>query len=87
MLMANSFDYASRYADARKDIASWLKEGSLKRRFHMVKGLENAPQAVNLLFSGGNTGKLCVFIFPRILWLAEMGFISVVQVSDIPTKL
>ena len=63
MLMVNSFDYASRYADARKDIASWLKEGSLKRRFHMVKGLENAPQAVNLLFSGGNTGKLCVSFF------------------------
>ena len=55
-----SFDYASQYAEARREIAEWLKEGSLKRRFHVVQGLHNAPQALNLLFTGGNTGKLYV---------------------------
>ncbi|TBU33325.1 alcohol dehydrogenase [Dichomitus squalens] len=53
-------DYAPRYAEARKEIAEWLKEGSLKRRFHVVQGLQNAAQAMNLLFTGGNTGKLVV---------------------------
>ncbi len=53
-----SFDYADRFAQARQELSSWIKDGSLKRRFHIVKGIENAPQALNLLFTGGNTGKL-----------------------------
>jgi NADPH-dependent curcumin reductase CurA len=27
---------------------------------HMIEGLENAPDALNLLYTGGNTGKLLV---------------------------
>ena len=27
---------------------------------HIVEGLENAPEALNLLFTGGNTGKVIV---------------------------
>ncbi|TFK92657.1 alcohol dehydrogenase [Polyporus arcularius HHB13444] len=54
------FDYAKQYSEARQEIAAWLKDGSFKRRFHVVKGLQNAPEALNLLFSGGNTGKLIV---------------------------
>ncbi|KAI0649071.1 alcohol dehydrogenase [Trametes meyenii] len=54
------FDYADRYAEALHEIGSWLKDGSLKRRFHIVQGLQNAPDALNLLFTGGNTGKLIV---------------------------
>ncbi|OSD06614.1 alcohol dehydrogenase [Trametes coccinea BRFM310] len=54
------FDYAKRYPEAQRELASMLKDGSLKRKFHIVKGLENAPDALNLLFSGGNTGKLVV---------------------------
>lgn len=57
-----SFDYAKQYSEARKEIGAWLKDGSFKRRFHVVKGLQNAPEALNLLFSGGNTGKLYVFL-------------------------
>ena len=59
-----SFDYAKQYSEARKEIGAWLKDGSCKRRFHVVKGLQNAPEALNLLFSGGNTGKLYVFLVP-----------------------
>ncbi|CDO70644.1 hypothetical protein BN946_scf184756.g10 [Trametes cinnabarina] len=54
------FDYAKRYPEAQRELAEMLREGSLKRKFHIVKGLENAPEALNLLFSGGNTGKLVV---------------------------
>ncbi|KAI0367805.1 alcohol dehydrogenase [Pilatotrama ljubarskyi] len=54
------FNYIDRYAEARRELASWLQDGSLKRRYHIVKGLQNAPDALNLLFSGGNTGKLIV---------------------------
>ncbi|KAI0661771.1 alcohol dehydrogenase [Cubamyces menziesii] len=54
------FDYAARYPEAQRELASWLQDGSLKRRFHIVKGLDKAPDALNLLFNGGNTGKLVV---------------------------
>ncbi|THH20723.1 hypothetical protein EW146_g665 [Bondarzewia mesenterica] len=53
-----SLDYASQYAEARKEIAGWLADGSLKRKFQIVEGLENAPHALTMLFNGGNTGKL-----------------------------
>jgi NADPH-dependent curcumin reductase CurA len=56
-----SFDYAKDYPTAIADMSQWLAEGSLKRKFHVVEGLENAPQALPMLFSGGNTGKLLVF--------------------------
>ncbi|OJT07445.1 hypothetical protein TRAPUB_1688 [Trametes pubescens] len=52
------FDYAKRYPEALRDLSAWAKDGSLKRRFHVVKGLDNAPEALKILFSGGNTGKL-----------------------------
>jgi len=35
-------------------------EGKLKHRDTIVEGLEQAPTAVNLLFDGGNLGKLLV---------------------------
>jgi len=39
-------------------MAQWIGEGKLKRKFHIVEGLEQTPQHLNLLFTGGNTGKL-----------------------------
>jgi NADPH-dependent curcumin reductase CurA len=41
-------------------MARGLADGSIKRKFHIVEGLEQAPVALPMLFSGGNTGKLCV---------------------------
>ncbi|KAJ6505990.1 hypothetical protein DFH09DRAFT_1335068 [Mycena vulgaris] len=41
-------------------MARGLADGSLKRKFHIVEGLEQAPVALPMLFSGGNTGKLVV---------------------------
>jgi hypothetical protein len=36
--------------------------GKLKDRQTVVEGLEKAPDAINMLFSGGNIGKLLVKI-------------------------
>ena len=55
------FDYASEYASARKELAKGLSSGAIKRKFHIVEGgIEQAPISLPMLFSGGNTGKLCV---------------------------
>ncbi|KAF8841215.1 NAD(P)-binding protein [Paxillus ammoniavirescens] len=52
------FDYTSQYPKAIGDLASALGDGTLKRKFHVVEGIENAPKALLMLFSGANTGKL-----------------------------
>ena len=56
-------DYAKQYPVAMKAITEWIGKGLLKRKFHIVNGLDAAPSALPLLYSGGNTGKLCVVFF------------------------
>ncbi|KAI0029781.1 alcohol dehydrogenase [Vararia minispora EC-137] len=51
-------DYRERWAEGREVIAKGLADGSLKRRFEVVEGLENVPRVYNRLFSGENKGKL-----------------------------
>ncbi len=53
-------DYFDRLAEAQAQLATWLGEGKLKSAEHVVEGLEHAPDALNLLFTGGNTGKVVV---------------------------
>ncbi len=53
-------DYASRYLDAGKQLGMWKMMGKLKDRQTVVKGLEKAPEAINMLFKGENIGKLIV---------------------------
>jgi NADPH-dependent curcumin reductase CurA len=55
-------DYLPRIAEADRDFIKWKQEGRLKHRVHLVAGLENAPDAVNLLFDGKNFGKLILKI-------------------------
>ncbi|KIK83039.1 hypothetical protein PAXRUDRAFT_832109 [Paxillus rubicundulus Ve08.2h10] len=52
------FDYTPQYPKAIRDLASALGDGTLKRKFHVVEGIENASKALLMLFSGANTGKL-----------------------------
>lgn len=52
------FDYANRYPEAVTAMAQWMQEGSLKTREDIVRGLENFPQALLMLFEGKNFGKL-----------------------------
>ncbi len=54
------FDYHDRYQEARAWLAYHLRAGRLRQRLHVVKGLDRAPDALAMLFTGGNTGKLVV---------------------------
>jgi NADPH-dependent curcumin reductase len=53
-------DYVSRFMDAGKQLGMWKMMGKLKDRQTIVQGLEKAPDAINMLFTGENMGKLIV---------------------------
>ena len=53
-------DYLDRFPEAQAAMAGWVAEGAIKHREHVVDGLDHSVEALNLLFSGGNTGKVVV---------------------------
>jgi NADPH-dependent curcumin reductase CurA len=53
-------DYAHRYGEFVSQMSTWLKEGKIKYREHIVDGLENAPLAFIGLLEGKNFGKLVI---------------------------
>jgi hypothetical protein len=53
-------DYLDRFPEAQMALFTLLAEGKLQHSEHVVEGLENAGDALNLLFTGGNTGKVIV---------------------------
>jgi NADPH-dependent curcumin reductase CurA len=53
-------DYIGRFPEAQAEMAGWLASGQIKAAEHIVEGLERAPEALNMLFTGGNTGKVIV---------------------------
>lgn len=53
-------DFMDRFTEATTQLATWYLEGKLQHEETAVEGLEQAPEAVNLLFDGGNIGKLVV---------------------------
>jgi hypothetical protein len=55
-------DYASRFMEAATQLGQWKMFGKIKDRETIVEGIEKAPDAINMLFTGGNTGKLIVKI-------------------------
>ena len=57
-------DHFHRAPAAFAALSAWIGEGKIKWKDHVVAGLENAPDALALLFSGGNDGKLMVQISP-----------------------
>ncbi|KDQ15908.1 hypothetical protein BOTBODRAFT_130652 [Botryobasidium botryosum FD-172 SS1] len=54
------FDFYQQFDEAVAEMSQWMREGSLKRKFHIEEGLEKCPEYLPLLYSGGNTGKLLV---------------------------
>lgn len=55
------FDFADKYAAARKELAQWLSEGKLKRKETIVQGgISQAENALVGLFAGKNIGKTLV---------------------------
>jgi NADPH-dependent curcumin reductase CurA len=55
-------DYASRFAEAQMELAGLVLAGALQHQEHVLAGLERAPEALNLLFTGGNHGKMLVAV-------------------------
>lgn len=53
-------DYFARLGEFYAEMAKWVAEGKIKHDVHVVNGIENALSGLNLLFTGGNTGKLLV---------------------------
>jgi NADPH-dependent curcumin reductase CurA len=53
-------DYGARFGEATAQLAQWYAAGKLKTRQTIVEGLERAPDAVGMLFTGQNIGKLMV---------------------------
>ena len=53
-------DYFPRLGEFIADMSKWVGEGKIKYDTTVVKGIENALTALNMLFTGGNTGKLLV---------------------------
>ena len=51
-------DYFDKAAEALNDLSRWLREGKIIYNEHIIPGIDQFPFALNLLFSGGNTGKL-----------------------------
>jgi len=52
--------YPQTFAAAGAEIAQWIAQGKLRLPEHVVEGIDNFPQALITLFTGGHTGKLLV---------------------------
>jgi NADPH-dependent curcumin reductase len=53
-------DYLSGARDALAALNTWVADGKIRWRDHVVDGLENAPSALQRLFDGSHHGKLLV---------------------------
>jgi NADPH2:quinone reductase len=58
-------DHVDRFEAAITDLATLLMAGKLHYDETIVEGLESAPEALNQLFDGSNTGKLLVRVAER----------------------
>jgi NADPH-dependent curcumin reductase CurA len=55
-------DHWDQVPEMMQKLAVYLAEGKLKYRAHKLQGLESAIDGINLLFTGGNEGKLMVVL-------------------------
>ncbi len=53
-------DYMDRAGEAIADLGRWVSEGKMTYRTDVVDGLDNAPEALDRLFTGANMGKVMV---------------------------
>lgn len=56
----NVFQFNDLHPDALRELATWVRDGKIRYREHIVDGLENAPAALIALLQGKNTGKMIV---------------------------
>jgi NADPH-dependent curcumin reductase CurA len=55
-------DYVDRFPEAALQLAVWVSEGRIAHKVDVVEGLDRAPEALNRLFTGENTGKVIVAV-------------------------
>jgi NADPH-dependent curcumin reductase CurA len=53
-------DHQDRFDEIEADLLPRVRKGELRSREHVVEGLTAAPEALEMLFDGRNTGKLLV---------------------------
>ncbi len=53
-------DYQGRYAEAVEQLTTWVREGQVSIREHILDGMEHAPSALQMLYRGENNGKLLI---------------------------
>lgn len=53
-------DHWDKSAELVQAVAGYLMKGQIKYKAHTLEGLESAIEGINLLFTGGNMGKLMV---------------------------
>ena len=53
-------DFLDRADQAIGDLATWVMNGDIRFAVDVVDGLDNAPTALDRLFTGANTGKVMV---------------------------
>jgi NADPH-dependent curcumin reductase CurA len=57
-----SWDSWGRWTEITDQLGKWMLEGKLVHREHVFEGLDAAPDALNAMFTGENTGKIVVRI-------------------------
>lgn len=57
-------DHYDRLPQFYADMATWIRQGKMRRRETIVDGIENAPSAFIGLFKGDNLGKMLVKVGP-----------------------
>jgi NADPH-dependent curcumin reductase CurA len=55
-----TLDYWDRFDECFTQLRTWAEAGQLRWREHLVDGLERCPEALNMLFTGENIGKIVV---------------------------
>lgn len=58
-------DYFPRAREGYEALAAWVAAGELQWKDHVIQGLENAVDALGLLFTGEHDGKLMVQVSPE----------------------
>ena len=60
-----TLDYWDRFDECFTQLKTWAAEGKLRWREELVDGLDRCPDALNMLFTGANTGKVVVQVVPE----------------------
>lgn len=55
-----AFDHFDVFKQAVAELADLVRSGNIAVREHVLEGLEAAPGAINMLYTGANTGKLVI---------------------------